>query len=191
MIDFARRTLKKVQNLKANHSAKALLVGVVFEDRGSFSFLSLTIFRGSSAFSDMFAMDQSSSSFTCSSGSDDVPWVLSSFHHFSQLKHKATTVVMGLGQKFSTLVGSGQFFVAWSGQPFMVWVWIWEISPKIVKFFNLSLRIKTNLFGSGQKVTGSKAGRSLIYCGSKVSSGRVRSHLYTIVIKSSGWCKLL
>jgi len=24
----------------------------------------------------------------------------------------------------------------WSGQPFMVWVWIWKISPENVKFFN-------------------------------------------------------
>jgi len=30
-----------------------------------------------------------------------------------------------------------------------------------------------NLFGSGQKVTGSKVGQPLIYYGSKVSSGRV------------------
>jgi len=32
---------------------------------------------------------------------------------------------------------------------------------------------KKNLFGSGQKVPGSKAGRPLIYCGSKVSSGQI------------------
>jgi len=32
-----------------------------------------------------------------------------------------------------------------------------------------------NLICLGQKVPGSKAGRPLIYCGSKVSSGRVRS----------------
>jgi len=31
--------------------------------------------------------------------------------------------------------------------------------------------VKKNLFGSGQKVPGSEAGRPLIYCGSKVSSG--------------------
>jgi len=37
-------------------------------------------------------------------------------------------VVMSPGQKFLTLVGSGQ--------PFMVWVWILKISPKNVKFFN-------------------------------------------------------
>jgi len=32
-----------------------------------------------------------------------------------------------------------------------------------------------NLFGSGQKVPGSKADQPLIYCGSKVSSGLVGS----------------
>jgi len=32
-----------------------------------------------------------------------------------------------------------------------------------------------NRFGSGRKVPGSKPGRPLIYCGSKVSSGRVGS----------------
>jgi len=67
--------------------------------------------------------------------------------------------------------GSGQFFVArvGSGQPFMVCVRIWKISPKNVKFFNFFP------FGSGQKVPGSKPGRPLIYCGSKVSSGWVGS----------------
>jgi len=49
-----------------------------------------------------------------------------------------------------------------SGQPFMVWVRIWKISPKNIKFFNFYC------FGLG---------RPLIYCGSKVSSGRVRAHL--------------
>jgi len=51
---------------------------------------------------------------------------------------------MGLSQKFLTRVGSGQ--------PFMVWVWIWKISPKNVKFFNFfpfgskkSLRVKGGL----------------------------------------------
>jgi len=50
---------------------------------------------------------------------------------------------------------SGQFFVArvGSGQLFMVWAWIWKISPKNVKFFNF--------FPFGSK---------------KISSGRVRKY---------------
>jgi len=41
-----------------------------------------------------------------------------------------------------------------------------------------------NLFGLGTKVPGSKAGRPLIYCGSKVSSGWARAHLYSLTINS-------
>jgi len=72
--------------------------------------------------------------------------------------------------------GSGQIFVArvGLGQPFMVWLWIWKISPKNVKFFNI-FPFGSKKISSGQKVPGSKAGRPLIYCGSKVSSGRVES----------------
>jgi len=53
-----------------------------------------------------------------------------------------------------------------SGQPFMVWVWIWKISSKNVKFF----RIK--------KYPGQR--RSAFYLlRSKVSTGWVRAHLYS------------
>jgi len=45
---------------------------------------------------------------------------------------------------------------------------------KTSNFFPLG---KKNLFGSGQKVPGSKAGWPLIYCRSKVSSGWVRQGL--------------
>jgi len=54
------------------------------------------------------------------------------------------------------------------GQPSMVWVWVWKISPKNVKFFSLRVK-KKSLWG------GSKASRPLIYCKSKVSSGQVSS----------------
>jgi len=74
-----------------------------------------------------------------------------------------SSLVMGLGQKFRP----------GSGQPLMVF--IWKFSPKNVKFFNFCPSGKKNLFGSSQKVTGSKGGRPLIYSGSKVSSGRVGS----------------
>jgi len=59
----------------------------------------------------------------------------------------------------------------------MVWVWIWKISPKNIKFFNFFY------LRSGQNVPGSKAGQPLIYCGSKVCSVRVRAHLYKRLFK--------
>jgi len=63
-----------------------------------------------------------------------------------------------------------------SGQPFMVWVWIWEISPKIMKFFNFFPFVsKKNIFRSGRKVTWLNAGLPLIYGRSKSSTGRVGS----------------
>jgi len=71
--------------------------------------------------------------------------------------------VMGLGQKILTQVGSDQ--------PSMVWVWIWKISNKNVKFFNFFPLDQINIFGSGQKVPGSKVGGHLNYCGSKVCLG--------------------
>jgi len=61
-----------------------------------------------------------------------------------------------MGQYFMARVGSGQLF--------MVWVSIWKISPKNIKFFNLFSSSQKNLFGL-----------FLIYCGSKVSSGWVGS----------------
>jgi len=47
-----------------------------------------------------------------------------------------------------------------------------NLPRKMSNFSIFSLRVKKNLFGSGQKVPGSKASRPLIYCGSKVSSGQ-------------------
>jgi len=75
-------------------------------------------------------------------------------------------------------MGLGQFFVAWVGlgQPFMVWVFEFQKFPlKTSNFSIFSLRIKKNCFRLGQKVYGSKPGRPLIYCVSKVSSGQVGS----------------
>jgi len=53
---------------------------------------------------------------------------------------------------------------------------------QIFQFF--SFRVKKNLFGSGQKVPGSKAGWTLIYCGSKVSLGQVGAKIAEV------WTKL-
>jgi len=79
---------------------------------------------------------------------------------------------MGPGQKFLTWVRSGLFFVARVGS-LLVWVWVLKISLKDSKFFPLGQK---NLFESGQKVTRSKTGQPLIYCESKVCSGRVISN---------------
>jgi len=68
-------------------------------------------------------------------------------------------LVMGSGQKILTWVGSGQ--------PSLVWVW--KIPPENTK---LSVSVERSISGLGQKVPGSKAGRPLIYCGSKVCSGQ-------------------
>jgi len=84
----------------------------------------------------------------------------------SRIESTYFLLVMGPGQKFLTRVGSGQ--------PFMVWVCIWKISPKKVKFFNF--------FPSGQKKS--------LWVGSE--STRVKGGLasYILRIKSklgSGW----
>jgi len=75
---------------------------------------------------------------------------------------------MGPDQKFLTWVGSAIYSLGLKLENF-------PLERKTFQFF--SLRIKKNLFVSGRKVPGSKPGRPLIYCGSKVSSGRVRAHL--------------
>jgi len=53
---------------------------------------------------------------------------------------------MGPGQNFFTFVGSGQ--------PTLVWVWIWKISPKNPKFFNFCPSGQKNIFGSGERRVG-------------------------------------
>jgi len=73
---------------------------------------------------------------------------------------------MGPGQNFLTLVGSAIYGLGLNLENFPQKYQIFHIFP---------LRVKKNLFGSDQKEPGSKAGRPLIYCGSKVSSGSVGS----------------
>jgi len=56
----------------------------------------------------------------------------------SQSKH-LLSIVMALGQKSLTWVGSGQIFVSrvGSGQPSLVCVWVWKFFPKNPNFFNV------------------------------------------------------
>jgi len=77
---------------------------------------------------------------------------------------------MGSGQKFLTRVRSDQFLVArvWLGWVSHLWFGFGKFPLKMSIFFPLGQ--KKNLVGLGQKVPGSKAGGSLIYCGSKVCS---------------------
>jgi len=85
-------------------------------------------------------------------------------------------LVMGPGQKFLTQVGSGQVSYLW---------FVFEFGKFHLKMSNFSIFFPShqkNLFRLGQKVSRLKAGWPLIYCGSKVSSGRVRAHLYHLCI---------
>jgi len=69
--------------------------------------------------------------------------------------------------------GSGsKIFDPTSGQPSMVWVWIWKISPKNVKFFNF--------FPFRSKSTRVKGGSAsyLLRVKNKLRSGQVKAHLY-------------
>jgi len=91
-----------------------------------------------------------------------------------------TFLVKGFSQNFSPR--SGQFFVEQvrSDQPSFVWVW--KISPKNTKFFSFFSFGSKKSLGWVKKVPGSKVGRPLIYCGSKVCSGGSRpiSRIFSI-----------
>jgi len=85
-------------------------------------------------------------------------WVTADYYHLVAIqgwKIAGMDVVIGPGETFLTQVRSGQ--------PSMVWVWIWKISPKNIKCFNF--------FPSGSK---------------KISSGRVKggSAPYLLWVKS-------
>jgi len=96
-------------------------------------------------------------------------------------KYALSMVVMGLGQKFLTRVGSIFCDSDWVSH---LW-FVFEFGKFPLKTSNFSIFFPSgqkNLFGSGQKVPGSKLGWPLIYCGSKVSSGQFRTHLYSIAV---------
>jgi len=86
-------------------------------------------------------------------------------------------VVMGLGQIFLTQVRSGQFLVARVGSAIYGLGLDLEIYLLLImsNFSIFSLRVKKNLLGLGQKVSGLRAGQPLFYYGSKVCLGRVGS----------------
>jgi len=100
--------------------------------------------------------------------------------------------VIGAGQKFLTWVGPGQFFVAQVGSGRVNHLWFGvgfgKFPLKCLIFQIFSLRVKKNLFRLGQKAPELKAGRHLIYCGSKVSSGRVGSGLIFLYFKVGQVC---
>jgi len=74
-------------------------------------------------------------------------------------------------QNFLTQVGSAIFGLG-----------LENIAPKNPKFYKkISLGVKKYLFGSGQKVTGSKSGRPLIYSVSKEYSSWVGLRPISIV----------
>jgi len=100
--------------------------------------------------------------------------ILSSYIYYTS---ELSWLVMGPDQKILTRVGSGQFFVARVGRVSHLWFGI-EFQKFPLKMSNFSIFFPSgqkNLLWSGRKVPGSKPGQPLIYCGSKVSSGRVGS----------------
>jgi len=87
---------------------------------------------------------------------------------------------LSLGKGLLVLVmGPSQFFVARVGSDRVSHLWFgFEFGKFPLKISNFSIFFlsgQKNIFGSGRKVPGSKAGQPLIYCESKVSSGRVGS----------------
>jgi len=85
-------------------------------------------------------------------------------------------------------MGPGQFFVAWVGSGWVSHLWFGFGSGKFpnMKIPNLSIFFPSdqkNLIRSGQKVPGSKMGRPVIYCGSKVCSGRVKALAHSYLFR--------
>jgi len=74
--------------------------------------------------------------------------------------------------------GSGSIFCgsAWVRSAIYGWFGLGKFPPKFQIFPFFFPSDQKNFLGSGQKVLGSKPGWSIIFCGSKVSSGQVRAH---------------
>jgi len=90
---------------------------------------------------------------------------------------KPSQLVMDLGQKFLTLIGSGQFFVAQAGSGLVshLWFGLGKFPLKIPNFSIFFLLGQKKCLGVRSISTQVKDGRPLIYCKSKVCSGRVGS----------------
>jgi len=90
---------------------------------------------------------------------------------------------MGPGQNFFTQVESGQFFVVQFGLGRVSHLWFgFEFGKFPLKMSNFStfvLQGKKDLFGSCQKVSGSKArlASCLLQIKSKLGLGRITAHL--------------
>jgi len=89
---------------------------------------------------------------------------------------KRSTIPFLTSHSFPTSDGSGSKIG--SGQPFMVWVRIWKISPKMSSFSIFFSSDQKNCFGS--ESTRAKAGSAsyLLRVKGKLGSGRVKAHLY-------------
>jgi len=102
---------------------------------------------------------------------------------------------MGPGQKFLTRVGSGRVNFLWVGSGRVSHLWFgFEFQKFPLKMSKFSIFFplgQKKLLRVGRKVPGSKPGQPLIYCGSKVSSGRVGSGPISTTPHLSFFCKLL
>jgi len=81
-----------------------------------------------------------------------------------EISSKGIKFGVGSRTKFLTRVGLGHFFTAWVGSP-----------TSAFGKFPLKIQNYSIFFPFGSKITGSRTGQPLIYCGSKVCYGRFRS----------------
>jgi len=72
------------------------------------------------------------------------------------------------------VIGPGQKFLLRSGQPSLVWVWVWKISPKYQKNFNFfpSGQKKSNWVGSKSNQVKAGSASFLLRVKSMLSSGQ-------------------